>query len=110
MLEGIPLEDNPFLLPSEEGLSPEIIYEDEYLLIVYKPHGLRSVPGVDIFDSVYSRLKTKMGDVEPLYWFTASIWEPGLLVVANTPDIISIYRSSFSTRTVKNATLHYFQK
>jgi len=60
------VDENPFLQPLKENAELEIVYEDEYLLVVNKPAGLRSVPGVDIQDSVYSRLKATLVHTEPL--------------------------------------------
>ena len=57
MLVGMPVDDNPSLKAPAADRSLEIVYEDEHLVVVNKPSGLRSVSGVDIHDSVYSRLK-----------------------------------------------------
>ncbi len=101
MLEGMPIDDNPFLLPTEGDCSLDIIYEDDCFLVVNKPAGLRSVPGVDIFDSVYSRLKSAMGDTEPLMVHRLDMGTSGLLVVAKTPEIHKHIQKQFLDRTVK---------
>ncbi|HEX6429816.1 MAG TPA: pseudouridine synthase [Niastella sp.] len=49
-----------------------------------KPAGLRSVPGVDIRDSVYTRLKNVLVDTEPLIVHRLDMDTSGLLVVAKT--------------------------
>jgi tRNA pseudouridine32 synthase/23S rRNA pseudouridine746 synthase len=100
MLEGIPLEDNPFLIPAEEGISLEIVFEDEYLLVVNKPSGLRSVPGVDIEDSVYSRLRAILVNTEPLMVHRLDMGTSGLLVVAKTAGIHKHIQKQFLERTV----------
>lgn len=100
MLEGIELDENPFLLPADKDLSLDIIYEDEYLVVVNKPSGLRSVPGVDIDDSVYSRLKTKWEGVEPLIVHRLDMGTSGLLVVAKTPQVHKHIQRQFLQRTV----------
>ena len=46
MLQGLDVEENPMLRRNREMLSKvRTIYEDDYLLVVYKPSGLLSIPG-----------------------------------------------------------------
>ena len=100
MLEGMPVDDNPFLLPAEESIKLAIVYEDDYLLVVNKPAGLRSVPGVNIDDSVYSRLKYLLVDTEPLLVHRLDMGTSGLLVVAKTPEVHRHIQKQFLNRTV----------
>lgn len=59
MLQGLALDDNPLLVnPCAEKTLP-IVYQDEHLVVVNKPSGLLSVPGVTIEDSVATRIKTQ---------------------------------------------------
>jgi tRNA pseudouridine32 synthase/23S rRNA pseudouridine746 synthase len=99
MLEGIPIDDNPFLQPTEDSVKLEIVYEDDYFLIINKPSGLRSVPGVNIHDSVYSRLKTKL-NIEPFIVHRLDMDTSGLLVVAKRPEIHKHLQTQFLKRTV----------
>ncbi|MBS1774539.1 MAG: RNA pseudouridine synthase [Bacteroidetes bacterium] len=100
MLEGIPIDDNPFLQPAKESIRLEIIHEDEYLLVVNKPSGLRSVPGIGIDDSVYSRLKSVMENIEPLIVHRLDMGTSGLLVVAKAPDVHKHLQRQFLERKV----------
>lgn len=100
MLEGIPMDENPFLQPAKESISHEVIYEDEYLLVVNKPSGLRSVPGVDIEDSVYSRLKSQLVNTEPLIVHRLDMGTSGLLIVAKTPEVHKHLQKQFLERKV----------
>jgi tRNA pseudouridine32 synthase/23S rRNA pseudouridine746 synthase len=100
MLEGMPVDENPFLLPTNESAKLEVIYEDDYLLVVNKPAGLRSVPGVDIMDSVYSRLRYSLVNIEPLLVHRLDMGTSGLLVVAKTPEIHKHIQKQFLNRTV----------
>jgi tRNA pseudouridine32 synthase / 23S rRNA pseudouridine746 synthase len=101
MLEGMDLDENPFLRPAKEGIEIELICEDEWLAIVNKPAGLRSVPGVDIVDSVYSRLKTMWGGEEPFIVHRLDMGTSGLLVVAKTQEVHKHLQRQFLERTVK---------
>lgn len=100
MLHGIPIDDSPFLLPADDSIQLEIVYEDDHLLVVNKPAGLRSVPGVDIEDSVYSRLRAAMGGTEPLIVHRLDMGTSGLLVVAKAPDVHRHLQRQFLHRTV----------
>jgi tRNA pseudouridine32 synthase / 23S rRNA pseudouridine746 synthase len=97
MLEGIPLEDNPFLLDSAQNHTLEIVFEDEHFVVVNKPPGLRSVPGVNIADSVYTRLKFSF---EPFMIHRLDMDTSGLLVVAKTASAHKHIQRQFLQRTV----------
>lgn len=86
MLEGIPVDENPFLRIPEDKRGLEIVYEDESLVVVNKPAGLLSVPGKEISESVYTRLKDVLGDTEPLIIHRLDMDTSGLLVVAKTQE------------------------
>jgi tRNA pseudouridine32 synthase/23S rRNA pseudouridine746 synthase len=100
MLEGIAMDENPFLMVPQENRSLEIVYEDDHLLVVNKPSGLRSVPGVDVMDSVYSRLKASLLNIEPLIVHRLDMDTSGLLVLAKTPDAHRHLQRQFLRRTV----------
>ena len=100
MLEGMPMDENPFLQPAEDSAKLEIVYEDEYVLVVNKPAGLRSVPGIDISDSVYSRLKATLVNIEPILVHRLDMGTSGLLVVAKTPEVHKHIQKQFFDRTI----------
>lgn len=101
MLEGIALDENPFLQPAKEEVEIKIVYEDEWLAVVDKPAELRSVPGVNIADSVYSRLKILWGGEEPFMVHRLDMGTSGLLVVARTQEVHKRLQKQFLDRTVK---------
>ena len=100
MLEGLPVDENPFLLPAEKNTELKIVYEDDCLLVINKPSGLRSVPGVDIFDSVYSRLRSLLVPVEPFMVHRLDMGTSGLLVVAKTKEVHKHIQKQFLDRIV----------
>ncbi|MGC4056604.1 MAG: pseudouridine synthase [Chitinophagaceae bacterium] len=101
MLSGIPLEENPFLhaTSAERGLS--VVYDDAHFVVIHKPHGLRSVPGVNIADSVYTRLKQLWNGAEPLMVHRLDMDTSGLLVVARTPAAHKHIQKQFLRRTIR---------
>jgi tRNA pseudouridine32 synthase/23S rRNA pseudouridine746 synthase len=100
MLEGLAVDDNPFLVPTAPSAQIEMVYEDEFLLVVNKPAGLRSVPGVDIEDSVYSRLRDRLMGIEPLMVHRLDMGTSGLLVVAKNRGVHKHIQKQFLDRVV----------
>ncbi|MBD1384282.1 RNA pseudouridine synthase [Mucilaginibacter rigui] len=101
MLEGIALDENPLLKNPGESRKITIVYEDDAFVIINKPVELRSVPGVNINDSVYTRLKLLWAGIEPLIVHRLDMATSGLLVVAKTKDAHKIIQRQFLKRTVK---------
>jgi tRNA pseudouridine32 synthase/23S rRNA pseudouridine746 synthase len=62
MLAGLPLDENLLIRNYGEGKHLDIIYQDEDILIVNKPTEFLSVPGKEISDSVYQRIKQQYPD------------------------------------------------
>ena len=100
MLEGMPVDDNPFLINQGEGKKLETVYEDDHLIVVNKPAELLSVPGILVQDSVYSRLQAMWGDIEPLIIHRLDMSTSGLLVVAKTKEAHKNIQKQFLKRTV----------
>ncbi len=100
MLQGIPIEDDPFLINPGEGKAIETIYEDDSFIVVNKPADMLSVPGIQIYDSVYARLKSRWATIEPLIIHRLDMSTSGLLVVAKTKEAHKHIQKQFLKRTV----------
>lgn len=100
MLEGIETEENPFLKNLGEDKLLEIVYEDNYLIVVNKPYDLLSVPGIHVKDSVYNRLKDMFVTTEPLIVHRLDMATSGLLVVAKTKETHKHLQRQFLKQTV----------
>lgn len=100
MLEGVPMDENPLLKNSGEGTTLTIVYEDDSLVLVNKPAELLSVPGIQIQDSVYTRLQVAFGNIEPLIIHRLDMSTSGLLVVAKTKEAHKHIQRQFLKRTV----------
>lgn len=101
MLEGIALEDNPFLAEQRTDLKLTILYEDTGFVVVHKPADLLSVPGLISEDSVYSRLQKEFGIAEPLIIHRLDMPTSGILVVAKTKQAHKQIQKQFLNRTVE---------
>ncbi len=105
MLEGMTLDDNPLLNNPAEGKSIDIIHEEDTFLIINKPEGLLSVPGKDIEDSVYSRIKASYPNAEgSLIVHRLDMLTSGLMVIALTKEAHKKLQKQFIKRSVKK---HY---
>lgn len=100
MLQGIELEQNPFLDNPGQDKKLEVVYEDDSFIVVNKPSGLLSVPGIAVQDSVYTRLQYLFGTIKPLIIHRLDMATSGLLVVAKTKEAHKDIQRQFIKRTV----------
>lgn len=106
MLEGLEMDDNPLLKNKYSNLAVEIIYEDEYIILVDKPAGLLSVPGKEIEDSVYSRIKIKYPKATgPLLLHRLDMATSGLILIAKDADSHKFLQKQFMEQKVKKTYL-----
>jgi len=102
MLQGMEMEENPLHQPRPAEEELEIIFEDEWLIVVNKPAGFLSVPGKEIEDSVYTRIKRKYPEATgPLIVHRLDMATSGILVLTKTKEAHKIVQSQFINRTVK---------
>lgn len=101
MLEGIVTDEDPLLINPGASKALDIVFEDDNFVVVNKPHGLLSVPGINISDSVYLRLKHRWGTIEPLIIHRLDMATSGLLVVAKTRAAHAHIQRQFLKRTVQ---------
>lgn len=102
MLQGLEVEENPLLEDNHRTTVLDIIYEDDYLLIVNKPAGMLSVPGKETVDSVYSRIRHLYPDATgPLVVHRLDMATSGLLLIAKTKEVHQNLQTQFSNRSIK---------
>jgi len=102
MMQGLNVEDNPMeqFVPYEGHL--EVLYEDDYLLLVNKPHEFLSVPGKMISESVYSKMKAYLPDAKgPLLVHRLDMSTSGVLLVAKNEKTHKNLQKQFIERTIK---------
>lgn len=103
MLQGLEVDENPLLNSIHEDEELEIVYEDEWLVVVNKPTGMLSVPGKEEDrDSVYHRLKKKYPDATgPMIVHRLDMATSGLLLVAKTKEVHQHLQAQFASRSIK---------
>lgn len=104
MLQGLEVEENPFdRLVCKE--TPEVVFEDEWLLVVNKPAGMLSVPGKsEKADSVWQQLRRLYPDATgPLLVHRLDMPTSGLLLAAKTKEVHALLQAQFETRSIKKS-------
>ncbi len=102
MLEGIKMDENPLLNNPAEGKTINVVYEDDVMLVINKPAEFLSVPGKDIEDSVYMRMKHHYPDATgSLIVHRLDMSTSGLMLIALTKEAHKTLQRQFIKRTVK---------
>ena len=102
MLAGIDMDTNPMLQNPAIGKELETIFEDEELMVVYKPAEFLSVPGIHIQDSVYTRIKQQVKNISgPIIVHRLDMATSGLLVLAKNKRAHKELQSQFINKTVR---------
>lgn len=102
MLEGMEVDANPMLTNPALGKELETVFEDEYIVVINKPAEFLSVPGTNIQDSVYDRMKLKYPDAKgPLVVHRLDMSTSGLMLIAKTKEVHKNLQRQFTNRNVK---------
>ncbi|MBD0832765.1 pseudouridine synthase [Aestuariibaculum sediminum] len=102
MMQGLEVDDNPIEQAITFQGKLEIVYEDDYLLLVNKPHEFLSVPGKTQSESVYTKMKTYLPKAKgPLLVHRLDMSTSGLLLIAKNERIHKNLQRQFIERSVK---------
>ena len=102
MLRGIEVDPNPIQAHKMSAKKITAIYEDEYLLVIHKPHDFLSVPGKLIKDSVQARIQQQYpASTGPLIVHRLDMSTSGLMLIAKAKDIHKDLQTQFAKRLVK---------
>ncbi len=102
MLVGLKVEKNPMEENHFRHIPLDIVYEDEWLVVVDKPAGMLSVPGKGDMDSVYGRLRERYPHATgPLIVHRLDMATSGLILAAKDKETHRQLQSLFETRKIK---------
>lgn len=102
MLVGLDVERNPLEEDIHRDTALDIVYEDDYLVVVDKPAGMLSVPGKNNLDSVSRRLHhLYLSATGTLVVHRLDMATSGLLLAAKTIEVQRQLQALFETRAVK---------
>lgn len=102
MLDGIDMDENLLIKEISKDKTLEIIYEDDVMLVVHKPAEFLSVPGKEITDAVYTRIKEKYPNATgPLIVHRLDMSTSGVLLLTKTKEANKHLQSQFIKRTIQ---------
>lgn len=100
MLQGMDVDKAHLQEVKDDTL--EVVYEDEYIVVVEKPAGMLSVPGKTDAPSVYSIMREKFPDtLSPLIVHRLDMATSGLLMIAKTKDCHKLLQEAFRRHEVR---------
>lgn len=102
MLQGLAVDPNPMLQNPKPDVDIEIIYEDQDLIVVNKPAEFLSVPGINVQDSVQTRVLTKRPEITgPLIIHRLDMSTSGIIVLAKNKEAHQFIQDQFIRHTVQ---------
>ena len=102
MLQGLNVEPAPSERYSLSQNMPEILFEDQWLLVLHKPEGVLSVPGKSEEQSIYSLPRARYPEATgPLVVHRLDMATSGLLLAAKTQEVHRHLQAQFENRSIK---------
>lgn len=103
MLQGLEVEANPMQQEVERGNENlNIVYEDQWLLIINKPAGMLSVPGKERQTSIYDLAREAYPEAEgPMIVHRLDMATSGLLIIAKDKKTHQHLQAQFKNRSIR---------
>ena len=102
MLQGLDVEINPIIHQKSSNITPQVIYEDDSIIVINKPSEMLSVPGKTNTESVYSYFMSKIPNITgPLIVHRLDMSTSGIMVLTKTKEAHEHLQKQFLHRTVK---------
>lgn len=103
MLLGLEVEANPMQQEAERGNEKlNIVYEDQWLLIINKPAGMLSVPGKERQTSIYDLARKAYPEAGgPMIVHRLDMATSGLLIIAKDKKTHQHLQAQFKNRSIR---------
>lgn len=103
MLQGLEVEANPMQQEVERGNEKlNIVYGDQWLLIINKPAGMLSVPGKERQTSIYDLAREAYPEAEgPMIVHRLDMATSGLLIIAKDKKTHQHLQAQFKNRSIR---------
>lgn len=102
MLIGLEVDENPLLIVSNTLEEPEIVFEDEHILVLNKPDGMLSVRGKTNLPSIQQYAEENYPNSEgPMIIHRLDMATSGLLILSKTKSANKLIQAQFIQRTMK---------
>ena len=99
MMQGLDVEPNPLDAEYAGSQQPELIFEDNDIIVVNKPAGMLSVPGRTAATSLLEWLQARSGEVHSCHRLDMDT--SGVMVFARNPRSKANLEGQFASREVK---------
>lgn len=101
MLQGIDVEESALERGGDNLSAIKVVYEDDSLIVVDKPHGVLSVPGIVGGSSVQDWLRSTYKSNDIFVAHRLDMATSGLLVAARSMDVFKAMQGLFASREVE---------
>ena len=102
MLQGLDVDPNPMLENPAENVDIEIIYEDSDIIVVNKPAEFLSVPGINVQDSVQTRILDRNPEITgPVIIHRLDMSTSGILILAKNKEAHQFIQDQFIQHTIQ---------
>lgn len=101
MLVGLEVDPNPMLENPADGKELSILFEDDHIIVINKPAEFLSVPGKNISDSVYERMRARYPNAGPLIVHRLDMSTSGIMVLAKNKEAHEKLQRQFTRRHVQ---------
>lgn len=103
MLQGLEVEANPMQQEAERGNEKlNIVYEDQWLLIINKPAGMLSAPGKERQTSIYDLARKAYPEADgPMIVHRLDMATSGLLIIAKDKETHQHLQAQFKNRSIR---------
>lgn len=103
MLQGLEVEANPMQQEAKRGNEKlNIVYEDQWLLIINKPAGMLSVPGKERQTSIYDLARKAYPEADgPMIVHRLDMATSGLLIIAKDKKTHQHLQAQFKNRSIR---------
>lgn len=101
MLQGIDVEESALERGGDNLSGIKVVYEDSWLIVVDKPHGVLSVPGIVGGSNVQDWLRATYSSNDIFVVHRLDMATSGLLVAARSMEVFKAMQGFFAAREVE---------
>ncbi len=101
MLQGLVIDDDPIVREMTNGKRIELLFEDADILVINKPNGLLSVPGIKNQNSVFTQVQKICPNISgPVIVHRLDFATSGIMVLAKNKKVHQHLQNQFAKRKV----------
>ena len=101
MLQGLDVEPNPLESAVQPSIDIDVVFEDEWIVAVNKPHGVLSVPGKLEVNSLQEQVQQRYGNQDVYIVHRLDMATSGVLLFAKSQEVYKQLQAMFESRQMK---------